>query len=178
MPPEGIITQTLFTREQIQQRVEELAAEISRDYAGGEIFAICLLKGSLVFTTDLIRHLDIPVTVDMMRASSYGNSTVSSGSVKILLDLDTDITGRDVIIIEDIVDTGRTLHKTLHLLGVRNPKSLRICTMLNKPHHRVEELDIHYSGFTIDDHFVVGYGLDYQEYYRNLPYIGILDPNG
>ena len=173
----GKVTEILFSAEQIQTRVQELAQQISRDYEGKEIFSICLLKGSLLFTSDLIRHLTPVVTVDMMRASSYGESTESSGSVKILQDLDKDITGRDVLIIEDIVDTGRTLKKTLELLRVRHPNSLKICTLLDKPSRRVEPIDIDYTGFIIDDHFVVGYGLDYDEYYRNLPHIGILDPN-
>ena len=155
-----------------------MGAEISADYANTEIFAVCLLKGSIVFTADIMRHMTPPVTVDLMRASSYGGGTTSSGSVKILQDLDRDITGRDVLIIEDIVDTGRTLHRTLELLQVRHPNSLKICTMLDKPSRRVLDIDIAYTGFSIEDHFVVGYGLDYDEYYRNLPYIGILDPNG
>ena len=174
----GSIVEVLFTHEQIQRRVAELGSQISADYQGKQVFAVCLLKGSMVFTADLMRHLTTPVTVDVMRASSYGSSTTSAGSVKILQDLDKDITGLDVLIIEDIVDTGRTLHRTLDLLRVRRPNSLRICTMLDKPSRRVIDIDIAYTGFTIDDHFVVGYGLDYDEYYRNLPYIGILDPNG
>ena len=173
----GKVVETLFTEEQIQQRVRELGQEISADYEGKEIFAICLLKGSLVFTSDLIRHIESPVRVDVMRASSYGSGTESSGSVKVLYDLDVDINGKDVLIIEDIVDTGRTLSRILELLEVRHPNSLRICSFLDKPSRRVTEVNIQYCGFTIPDHFVVGYGLDYDEYYRDLPSIGILDPS-
>lgn len=175
----GKITEVLLTEDQIQTRVKELAAEITRDYEGEEIFAICLLKGSLLFTSDLIRHIDLPITVDMMRTSSYeGLSTESSGSVKILLDLDRDIRDKHVLIIEDIVDTGRTLKKIHALLDFRQPKSLKICSLLDKPARRIEPTEIHYCGFKIDDLFVIGYGLDYDDYYRNLPYIGLLDPNG
>lgn len=174
----GKVTGILFTKEQIAQRIQELGQEISNDYTSSEIFGICLLKGSLVFTSDLIRHITVPITVDVMRAHSYGDSTVSSGNVKILTDLDEDISGKDVLIIEDIVDTGRTLRKTLNLLESRNPNSLKICSMLDKPSRRVTAINIDYTGFTIDDHFVVGYGLDFDQYYRNLPYIGFFDPKG
>lgn len=175
----GQITDVLFTEEQIAARTKELADQINKDYEGEEIFAICLLKGSLLFTSDLIRHLTVPVVVDMMRASSYeGTSTTSSGNVKILTDLDQDITGQNVLVVEDIVDTGRTLTKIMALLRARNPKTLRICSLLDKPCHRVQEVHIDYRGFEIEDHFVVGYGLDYDDYYRNIPYVGILDPNG
>ena len=173
----GRVSEVLYSEEQISQRVRELGEQISRDYQGREIFGICLLKGSMIFTSDLIRHLDIPVTVDLMRASSYGNTTASLGSVKILQDLDEDISGKDVLVIEDIVDTGRTLHKTLALMKMRQPNSLKICSMLDKPSRRVTPIFIDYVGFTIEDRFVVGYGLDFDEYYRNLPYIGILDLN-
>jgi len=172
---DGKITSVLLTETQIQERVEALGTRISEDYAGGEIVGICLLKGSIVFTADLMRHIRPIFTLEVMRASSY-DGAASSGSVKILYDLDRDIGGRDVLIIEDIVDTGRTLHKTVDLLQSRRPNSLRICSLLDKPSRRVEPLDIDMVGFTIEDHFVVGYGLDYNEHYRNLPYIGILDP--
>jgi len=172
----GKITKVLFTAEQIELRIKEMAAQISADYAGGEVFGICLLKGSLIFTSDLIRALTVPVRVDTMRVSSYSGGTVSTGSVKILTDLDADITGKDVLVIEDIVDTGRTLRRTLDVLSVRHPKSLKVCSLLDKPCRRVTPIDISYTGFAIDDLFVVGYGLDYDEYYRDLPYIGELDP--
>ncbi len=156
-----------------------LAEQISADYAGEEIFGICLLKGSLLFTSDLIRYINRPIKVDMMRTSSYfGTAMESSGSVKILLDLDQDIEGKNVLVIEDIVDTGRTLKKILALLAFRNPKTLRICALLDKPSRRIEPIDIDYLGFTIEDKFVVGYGLDYDDYYRNLPYVGLLSPEG
>lgn len=174
----GKIRKVLLTEEEIHRRVQELGQEISRDYAAGELTAICLLKGSIVFISDLIRHLDIPLNVDIMRASSYGASTESSGSVKILQDLDSDIGHRDVLIVEDIVDTGRTLYKTLELLRFRKPRSLKICSLLDKPSRRVLPIEIDYCGFVIPDHFVVGYGLDFDEYYRNLPYIGILELDG
>ena len=173
----GTVTEVIYSAEQIRERVEGLAQEISRDYEGKTIVAICLLKGSLVFTSDLIRHIEHPLRLELMRTSSYGSETESSGSVKIVYDLDVDISGQDVLVIEDIVDTGRTLKKILNLLEMRKPKTLKVCSLLDKPSRRVTPIDIHYRGFTIDDHFVVGYGLDYDEYYRNLPYIGILDPD-
>jgi len=172
----GKIAKIMLSEEQIAQRVKSLGEEISADYAGKQPIAICLLKGSLVFTSDLIRALSVPITVEFMRASSYGGSTESSGSVKILLDTDQDISDRDVLIVEDIVDTGRTLHKTLDLLRARHPRSLKICTLLDKPARRVVDIDIAYRGFAIDDEFVVGYGLDFDERYRDLPYIAVLDP--
>lgn len=172
----GTIVNTLFTEEQIHTRVQEMAAEISADYAGSEIFGICLLKGSILFTADLIRALSVPVVLDTMRVSSYHGGTVSTGSVKILTDLDADITGKHVLVIEDIVDTGRTLRRTLDVLSVRHPKSLKVCSLLDKPSRRVTPIDIAYKGFTVEDRFVVGYGLDYEEFYRDLPYIGELDP--
>ena len=173
----GKVTEILLSEDRIGQRVRELATQISDDYRDKHIFGICLLKGSMVFTSDLIRALKVPITVDMMRASSYGDDTISSGSVKILHDLDKDIADKDVLIIEDIVDTGRTLRKTLNLLEVRHPKTLKICTLLDKPSRREVPIELDYVGFTIDDHFVVGYGLDFDEYYRDLPHIGILDPS-
>lgn len=172
----GSLSRVLYSEEDIQQKVAELGSLISKDYQDREIFAVCLLKGSIIFLSDLIRHISVPVQIDVMRASSYGESTESSGSVKILQDLDTDISGKDVLIIEDIVDTGRTLRKTFDLLAFRNPKSLKICSFLDKPSRRIESISIDYTGFTIPDHFVVGYGLDYAEHYRQLPYIGILEP--
>lgn len=175
----GRITDVLISEQEIQKRVKELADQISADYAGEEIFGICLLKGSMLFTSDLIRHIKLPITVDMMRTSSYiGTAMESSGSVKILLDLDQDVEGKNVLIIEDIVDTGRTLKKIHALLAFRNPKSLRICSLLDKPSRRVEHIDIDYLGFTIEDKFVVGYGLDYDDFYRNLPFVGLLEPEG
>jgi len=171
----GTVREILFTEDQIRRKVAEMGQAISRDYAGIDLICVSLLKGSVFFLCDLVRGMDLKVTIDLMRASSYGASTVSSGSVKILQDLDSDIGGRDVLVVEDIVDTGRTLSKTLELLRFRKPSSLKICTLLDKPSRREIPIQIDYSGFKIDDHFVVGYGLDFDEYYRNLPYIGILE---
>lgn len=171
----GRVKEVLFDETQIRERVRELGQQITRDYQGEEIYGICLLKGSLVFAADLIRNIELDVQIDMMRASSY-EGTESTGSVKILQDLDADIEGRNVLVIEDIVDTGRTLSKILNLLKFRNPKSLKVCSFLNKPCRRVIEIPIDYCGHEIEDHFVVGYGLDLNEYYRNLPYIGIFEP--
>lgn len=176
---QGRVSEVLISQEQIQERVKELGEEITRDFGAEEIFGICLLKGSLLFTADLIRHIHRPITVDMMRASSYlGTSMSSSTSVKIQLDLDQDISGKNVLVIEDIVDTGRTLNKILALLTFRQPKTLKVCSLLDKPSRRVEEIHIDYCGFTIENHFVVGYGLDYDDYYRNLPFVALLDPKG
>lgn len=170
----GEVAHVLLSESDIQKRIDELGQEINRDYSGEEILAVCLLKGSLVFMSDLIRRLNMPLTLDVMRASSYGDQTESSGSVKILQDLDRDISGKHVLVVEDIVDTGRTLAKTLDLLHFRQPRTLKICTLLDKPSRRENEIDIDYTGFVIDDHFVVGYGLDFDEHYRQLPYVGIL----
>lgn len=178
MPLPGQVTEIMFTAETIAAKVAEMGQEITKAYQGKDIFGICLLKGSIIFCSDLIRCIDAPITIDVMRASSYGHSTESSGSVKILQDLDADIAGKDVLIIEDIVDTGRTLRKTYDLLAFRKPKSLKICSFLNKPSRREVHIDIDFVGYTIPDRFVVGYGLDYAEHYRNLPYIGVLDPEG
>ncbi|PIE90699.1 MAG: hypoxanthine phosphoribosyltransferase [Acidobacteria bacterium] len=171
----GKIKSVLVDEATIQAKVKEIASELNRDYKGKEIIAVCLLKGSIVFLSDLIRHLDMPVKIEVMRASSYGESTESSGSVKIITDLESEIKDQHVIVVEDIVDTGRTLSKTLKLLRFRKPASLKVCSLLDKPCRREIPIDIDYTGITIEDHFVVGYGLDYAEYYRNLPYIGILE---
>ncbi|MCB1044866.1 MAG: hypoxanthine phosphoribosyltransferase [Acidobacteria bacterium] len=174
MSMRGTVESVLLSEPEIQQRIDLLGEEINRDYAGRELLAVCLLKGSVVFMSDLIRRLQMPLTIDVMRASSYGDATESSGSVKILQDLDRDISGLDVLVVEDIVDTGRTLAKTLDLLRFRQPRSLKICTLLDKPSRREVQIPIDYTGFVIEDHFVVGYGLDFDEHYRQLPYIGIL----
>lgn len=171
----GHVKDVLFDERQIRERVREMGQQITQDYAGEAIYTICLLKGSLVFAADLIRSIDLDVQIDTMRASSYAG-TESSGSVKILQDLDADIENRNVLVVEDIVDTGRTLAKILELLKFRKPKTLKICSFLNKPSRRVTEIPIDYCGYEIEDHFVVGYGLDLNESYRNLPYIGIFEP--
>ena len=173
---EKAIQEVLFSEEQLDRRVREIAAEIERDYEGKEIMLISVLRGSFVFMADLCRRIDLPCTLDFMSVSSYGNSTTSSGQVQITRDLSSDITGKHIIVVEDILDSGNTLSYLLKLLEQRNPASIRLCTLLNKPERRVKHVDVHYSGFDIPDAFVVGYGLDYAEQYRNLPYIGILKP--
>ena len=170
------IESVLFSAEQLQQRVREIAAEIEKDYAGKEIMLISVLRGSFVFMADLCRAIDLPCTIDFMSVSSYGKGTTSSGQVQITKDLSEDISGRHVIVIEDILDSGNTLSYLLRLLEHRHPASIRLCTLLDKPDRRTKPVQVHYSGFTIPDAFVVGYGLDYAEKYRNLPYIGILKP--
>lgn len=171
------VKEILFSEEQLKQRVKELAEEINRDYAGQELMLISVLRGSFVFMADLVRELNIPCTVDFMAVSSYGKGTVSSGQVQITKDLSEDITGKNVLVVEDILDSGNTLSYLLELLKARKPASVRLCTLLDKPERRVKPVQLDYAGFTIPDAFVVGYGLDYDEYYRNLPYIGILKPS-
>ena len=170
------IQSVLFSEEQLKQRVRELAKQIEADYAGKEIMLIAVLRGSFVFMADLCRAIDLPCTLDFMSVSSYGKGTSSSGQVQITKDLSEDISGRHVIVVEDILDSGNTLSYLLKILEHRNPASIRLCTLLDKPDRRVKHVEVHYSGFTIPDAFVVGYGLDYAEMYRNLPYIGILKP--
>ena len=170
------IQSVLFSEEQLKNRVAELAAMIEKDYEGKEIMLISVLRGSFVFMADLCRAIDLPCTLDFMSVSSYGKGTRSSGQVQITKDLSEDISGRHVIVIEDILDSGNTLSYLLKMLENRNPASIRLCTLLDKPERRVKPVEVHYSGFTIPDAFVVGYGLDYAEKYRNLPYIGILKP--
>ena len=170
------IQEVLFSEEQLKNRVAELAAMIEKDYEGKEIMLISVLRGSFVFMADLCRAINLHCTVDFMSVSSYGKGTKSSGQVQITKDLSEDISGRHVIVIEDILDSGNTLSYLLKMLQNRNPASIRLCTLLDKPDRRVKPVEVHYSGFTIPDAFVVGYGLDYAERYRNLPYIGILKP--
>ena len=170
------IQEVLFTPEQLNARVQEIAREIERDYAGQEIMLISVLRGSFIFMADLCRAIDLPCTLDFMAVSSYGNGTSSSGQVQITKDLSEDISGRHIIVVEDILDSGTTLSYLLKILEHRHPASIRLCTLLDKPERRVKPVKLHYCGFTIPDAFVVGYGLDYSERYRNLPYIGILKP--
>ena len=156
-----------------------LAAEIDRDQQGRPALLVGILKGSIFFLCDLAKKLQkTPVSLDFLQVSSYGSGTKSSGNVRLQRDLSTDVAGRDVIIVEDIVDTGRTLQKIIQLLATRNPKSVKICALLKKKIPGNDGIPVDYLGFTIDDHFVVGYGLDYAESYRNLPFIGILEPDG
>ena len=159
----------------VNARIKELGEEISRDYAGKTVYLICILKRSVYFTCELAKRITVPVVMDFMQCSSYGAATKSSGVVKLSKDLDMAITGRDVIIIEDIIDSGRTLSHLKNLLGQRGPASLKICTLLDKPDRRVVDVDVEYTGFQIEDKFVVGYGLDYDQLYRNLPYIGVVE---
>lgn len=159
----------------VDNRIKELGKQISRDYAGREVYLIGILKGSVYFTCELAKRITVPVIMDFMQCSSYGAATKSSGVVKLSKDLDMAITGRDVIIIEDIIDSGRTLSHLKDLLSQRNPASLKICTLLDKPSRRVVDVDVDYTGFQIEDKFVIGYGLDYDQLYRNLPYIGVVE---
>ena len=171
------VASVLVSEEQIQARVAELGAQISADFAGRELTLVSVLKGSLPFMADLMRAITIPVQIDLMEVSSYGGTaTESSGLVRILKDLSSSIDGKDVLIVEDIIDTGLTLNYLIRYLRGKNPRSLHICTLLDKPARRLVEIPIDYLGFTIPDQFVVGYGLDYGEHYRNLPFIGVLQP--
>ncbi|HJB57455.1 MAG TPA: hypoxanthine phosphoribosyltransferase [Candidatus Flavonifractor intestinipullorum] len=170
------IERVLFTEEELKQRVKEIAQRIDADYAGKEPLLISVLRGSFVFMADLVREITLPCTVDFMAVSSYGGGTTSSGQVKIVKDLSEQIEGKDVLVVEDILDSGNTLSYLLKLLEARHPASIRLCTLLDKPERRTKPVAVQYTGFTIPDEFVVGYGLDYDEKYRNLPYIGILKP--
>jgi hypoxanthine phosphoribosyltransferase len=168
----------LVKPEELQNRVRELAAEISRDYADRDLVLIGVLKGAVFFLSDLMRQLDVPCEVDFMAVASYGSATRSSGVVRILKDLDAVIEGRDVLIVEDIVDSGLTLQYLLRNLGARNPRSLEVCALLTKPERRKVQLPTRYVGFEIPDRFVIGYGLDHGERYRNLPYVAVLKDDG
>ena len=170
------IQEILFTEEQLKNRVNEIARQIEADYAGQEIMLISVLRGSFIFMADLCRAIRLPCTLDFMSVSSYGGGTSSTGQVQITKDLSEDITGRNLIVVEDILDSGNTLSYLLKILEHRHPASVRLCALLDKPERRTRPVDLHYRGFTIPDAFVVGYGLDYAEKYRNLPYIGVLKP--
>lgn len=170
------IERVLFTEQELKDRVAEIAAQIDKDYAGKEPMLISVLRGSFIFMADLVRSITLPCTVDFMAVSSYGSGTTSSGQVKITKDLSESIEGRDIIVVEDILDSGNTLSYLFQLLQARHPASVRLCTLLDKPSRRTKPVTADYTGFTVDDLFVVGYGLDYAEKYRNLPYIGILKP--
>lgn len=171
------VQEVLLTEDQIQARVAELGAQLNADYAGLEPVLISVLKGSIVFLADLVRSMELPLSIDIMEVSSYGAATETSGQVRILKDLSNPIEGRHVIVVEDIIDTGLTLNYLLRYLREKGPASLRICCLLDKPARRLTEIPIDYAGFTIPDRFVVGYGLDYGERYRNLPYVGVLRPS-
>lgn len=170
------ILKVLYSQADIQTINNRLANELKRDYAGKNPLVICILKGAIMFMTDLVRAIDDYVEIDFMDVSSYGDATESSGEVKILKDLDTSVKGRDVLIVEDIVDTGRTLFYLKKLFNTRDANSVKICTLMDKPERRVVDVHADYVGTEVPNEFVVGYGLDYAERYRNLPYIGVLKP--
>lgn len=166
--------QVRISEEELIAKIKEIAQQINEDYVGKKVHLVCILSGSVFFTCELAKYITVPVTIDFMSVSSYGNGMTSSGSITISQDLVMSLENREVLIVEDIVDSGRTLSYLAHMLEKRGPKSLRICTLLDKPACRVSEVDVAYTGFEIDDLFVVGFGLDYAQKYRNLPYIGEL----
>lgn len=170
------ILKVLISEDEIKEKVKELGQLITKDYEGKDLMVIGILKGCIVFLSDLIREINLPLTMDFMVVSSYGSSTKSSGVVRIVKDLEKDIAGKDILIVEDIVDTGLTLSYLVEYLKSRNASSVKICTLLEKPDRRKAEVDLEYVGFHIPDEFVVGYGLDYAELYRNLPFVCILKP--
>ena len=172
---ESPIGEVLVGADELQRRVGELGEQISRDYAGRSLLLVGVLKGAVFFLSDLMRFIDIPVELDFMAVASYGSATDSSGVVRILKDLDTPIEGRDVLIVEDIVDSGLTLQYLMRNLGSRNPRTLEVCALLTKPERRKVDLPTRYVGFEIPDRFVVGYGLDYDEHHRNLPFVAVLE---
>ena len=165
----------LVSEEKIVKRIMELGAKISEDYAGKSVHLICVLKGGAPFMCELAKRITVPVSMDFMSVRSYGNNTSSSGIVKIAKDLDEPLEGKDVLIVEDIIDSGRTLYYLMQLLEKRKPASMKICTLLDKPERRERDVKVEYTGFNIPDKFVVGYGLDYAQKYRNLPYIGVVE---
>jgi hypoxanthine phosphoribosyltransferase len=168
------IERVLLSEEEIAARINEMGREITRDYQGEEVILVCIMKGSLVFTADLMRELELPCVLDFMQVSSYGNAAHSSGAVFVKKELEEDISGRNVLLVEDIIDSGRTLRHLQEFLKKRGAKSVRIAALLNKPARHVTQIEADYIGFEIEDEFVVGYGLDFAQKYRNLPYIGVL----
>ncbi|HEX3911792.1 MAG TPA: hypoxanthine phosphoribosyltransferase [Solirubrobacteraceae bacterium] len=174
-PEQSTVGEVLVSAEEVQLRVAELGEQISRDYAGRSLLLIGVLKGAVFFLSDLMRFIDVPVEVDFMAVASYGSATDSSGVVRILKDLDASIEGRDVLIVEDIVDSGLTLQYLMRNLGSRNPSTLEVCALLTKPERRKVDLPTRYVGFEIPNRFVVGYGLDYDERHRNLPFVAVLE---
>ena len=170
------ILRVLYSEEELEAKCAELGAQISKDYEGKNLLLVSVLKGAVVFMTDLMRHITVPCSIDFMVVSSYGSGVKTSGVVKIVKDLDADLAGKDLLIVEDILDTGMTLHYLKQLLQDRNPNSIRIATLLDKPERRRAAVRADYVGYQVPDEFVVGYGLDYDEEYRNLPYVGILKP--
>lgn len=168
---EGKVEKVLFTKEEIEDMVKEMGMNISRDYKGKDLLIISLLKGAFVFTADLVREITVPVEIDFITTSSYGSDEESSGDVKFLTDITLDIEGRDVLLVDDIMDTGYTMEKVTQYIESKNPKSIKVCTMLDKPSRRKVDLEPDYVGFVIPDLFIVGYGLNYDRHYRNTPYI-------
>lgn len=169
--------EVMISEEDVNKKIRILGEQISKDYAGKEVHLVCILKGGAYFACELSKRITVPVTIDFMSVSSYGDASVSSGVVKIIKDLDQSIEGKDVLVVEDIVDTGRTLSYLLDMLKQRGAESVRLCTLLDKPERRTHEVHVDYTGFQIPDEFVVGYGLDYAQKYRNLPYIGVVETN-
>ena len=165
----------LLSEEEVDARIRQIAAKISKDYAGKEIHMICVLKGGVFFTCELAKRITVPVSLDFMSVSSYGDDTKSSGVVRLAKDLDESIENKEVLIVEDIIDSGNTLYYLMDVLRQRKPASLRLCTLLDKPDRRVKDVHVDWTGFEIPDEFVVGYGLDYAQKYRNLPYIGVVE---
>ena len=165
----------LLTEQEVDRRIQEIGNQISKDYEGKQVHLVCVLKGGSFFMCELAKRITVPVSLDFMSVSSYGSDTKSSGVVKIVKDLDESIKDKDVIVVEDIVDSGRTLSYLMEMLRDRGPRSLSLCTLLDKPERRVIDVKVDYTGFAIPDEFVVGYGLDYDQRYRNLPYIGIVE---
>ena len=165
----------LLNEEEVDRRIKEIAEQINKDYEGKAVHLICILKGGVFFTCELAKRLTVPVTLDFMSVSSYGSGTESSGVVKIIKDLDQPLEGKNVLIVEDIIDSGRTLSYLIDILGKRKPESIHLCTLLDKPERRVRDVKVDYSCFNIPDEFVVGYGLDYAQKYRNLPFIGVVE---
>ena len=170
------VCEILITREQLHSRIKEMGKQISKDYAGCNLLMISVLKGSIVFMADLMREITIPARIDFMAVSSYGSGVKTTGAVKIIKDLDLDVSGYDLLIVEDILDSGITLSYLTQILERRAPRSIRLATLLDKPERRQIQVTPDYLGFTIPDHFVIGYGLDYDEKYRGLPYVGVLKP--
>ncbi|MGN0269820.1 MAG: hypoxanthine phosphoribosyltransferase [Candidatus Weimeria sp.] len=166
----------MLSEEELEQRIRELGAQISADYEGESVMMVCILKGAAMFACELAKRITVPVIMDFMATSSYGSGTVSSGEVKIKKDLDLSPEGKNILIVEDIIDSGNTLNFLSHLFEERNAKSVKMVTMLDKPDRREVDVAVDYTGFTIPDEFVVGYGLDYDQRYRNLPYIGVIEP--
>lgn len=172
---DNVEVRVLLEESEVDARIDDLGTQISKDYAGEEVHIICILKGGAFFACELAKRITVPVSIDFMYVSSYGDATVSSGNVKIVKDLDESIEGKNVLIAEDIIDSGRTLSHLVPMLKSRKPKSVKVCTLLSKPERREYDIDVEYVGFKIPDEFVVGYGLDYAQKYRNLPYIGVVE---